>query len=313
MNAVVGIILSPLGLVAALLVAITGVAIAISMQSSNRRVAARLNGLRPNPAGDSTLTQGGKKIGALGRRLAATPLVGSNELVKLSAALAEAGIRGNDKIGIFIATKTTLTLVIVVGCWFGLQQVGLMPAGMWLQVAVEIAAALVGWRIPDLVVSRLAARRRDRLRSGISDALDLLVICVETGLGLEPALDRVSRDIAVANPVIAEELAKTVAEIRVLPQMRDAFDNFARRSKIPAVKSVMTTLIQTIQYGTPLAQSLRVLSADMRAHRMLEIEERAARLPVLLTIPLIVFILPCLFLVVGGPAALQVMASLKGP
>jgi tight adherence protein C len=93
--------------------------------------------------------------------------------------------------------------------------------------------------------------------------------------------------------------------------MRDALDNFAKRSGLPAVKSVMTTLVQTVQYGTPLAQSMRILSAEMRALRLLQIEERAARLPVLLTLPLIVFILPSLFLIIGGPAMLQVMDIMK--
>ena len=312
MSPFVAFLFSPLTL-AGLLVALTaGFAITLSTRSSSRRVADRLSGLRPEIGGASALVAGGKRFGALGRKLAATPLVGTDELVKVVAALAEAGIRGPDKLGIFIATKATLALVVGVGSWFGLQQIGMMPQSAGMRVAAEILAALVGWRLPDMVVSRLAGHRRDMLRSGIADVLDLLVICVETGLGLEQALDRVSHDIAAANPVIAEELAKTVAEIRVLPEMRDAFDNFAKRSKLPAVKSVMTTLIQTIQYGTPLAQSLRVLSADMRAHRMLEIEERAARLPVLLTIPLIIFILPCLFFVVGGPAALQVLATFKG-
>ena len=277
-----------------------------------RRVSDRLTAFKPETANRSALVSGGKRFGALGRKLAATPLVGSGERTKVAAALADAGIRGADKLGVFIATKATLALVAAFGCWFGLQEIGMLPATPIMRIAIEIGATLAGWRLPDMIVLRIAARRRDMLRSGIADALDLLVICVETGLGLEQALDRVSHDIAQANPVIAEELAKTVAEIRVLPQMRDAFDNFAKRSGLPAVKSVMTTLIQTIQYGTPLAQSLRVLSADMRAHRMLEIEERAARLPVLLTIPLIVFILPCMFFVVGGPAALQVLATFKG-
>jgi tight adherence protein C len=309
MNAFVGLLFSPVTLGVVLLGLVAALVYAISTQSASRRITERLTELKPQTGGDSALAVGGRRFGALGRKLAGTPLIGSDELVKVATALAEAGIRGQDKLGIFIATKATLAVAVGIGCWFGLLQFDMMPDATIMRVAVEIGAALAGWRLPDMVISKIAGRRREMLRSGIADVLDLLVICVETGLGLEQALDRVSHDIAAANPVIAEELSKTVAEIRVLPQMRDAFDNFAKRSKLPAVKSVMTTLIQTIQYGTPLAQSLRVLSADMRAHRMLEIEERAAKLPVLLTIPLIVFILPCLFFVVGGPAALQVMAT----
>lgn len=312
MSTLVALLFSPLTLAAILLALTAGLGIAFTTRSSSRRVSDRLAELSASPSGASALAVGGKRFGALGQKLAATPLIGSNELVKVVAALADAGIRGPEKLGIFIATKATLAVVIGFGTWFALGEVGMLPQALSMRVGVEILAALVGWRLPDMFVSRMAGRRRDMLRSGIADVLDLLVICVETGLGLEQALDRVSRDIATANPVVAEELAKTVAEIRVLPQMRDAFDNFAKRSKLPAVKSVMTTLIQTIQYGTPLAQSLRALSSDMRAHRMLEIEERAARLPVLLTIPLILFILPCLFFVLGGPAVLQVLNTFKG-
>jgi tight adherence protein C len=311
MTSALAVLLSPFSLVCALLLVMAGVAILILTRNTGRRVSERLASLNPALAGDSTLAAGGKKIGAFGQMLAKTPLIGSDEAAKLAATLADAGIHGHQKVGIFIATKTGLALSLSVGAWFGLEAVGLLPASLTMRVVVEVAAALAGWRTPDLIVHKIAAHRRDLLRVGIADALDLLVICVETGLGLEQALERVSRDISFANPVVSAELAKTVSEIRVLPQMRDAFDNFARRSKLPAVKSVMTTLIQTIQYGTPLAQSLRVLSADMRMRRTLEIEERAARLPVLLTVPLILFILPCLFLVVGGPAALQVLASLK--
>ncbi|HLZ66961.1 MAG TPA: type II secretion system F family protein [Aliidongia sp.] len=305
-------LLSPLTLAFALLVAVAAVAILVLTRNTGRRVSERLAGLKPEVASESALAAGGKKISALGQMLAATPLVGSNETAKIAATLADAGILGHQKVGIFIAIKATLAFSLSVGGWFGLEEVGMLPQALAMRVAVEVMFALLGWRLPDVIVGRIAAHRRDLLRIGIADALDLMVICVETGLGLEQALERVSRDIAAANPVVSAELAKTVAEIRVLPQVRDAFDNFARRSKLPAVRSVMTTLVQTIQYGTPLAQSLRVLSADMRMRRILEVEERAARLPVLLTIPLIIFILPCLFLVVGGPAALQVLASLKG-
>ena len=173
-----------------------------------------------------------------------------------------------------------------------------------------MVGAAIGWYIPTLVINQFATTRRAQLEQGIADALDLLVICVEAGLGLEQALDRVSRDIAEANPVVSEELALTVAEMRVMPQIRDALDNFARRSNVAAIKSVMTTLIQAVQYGTPLSNSLRVLAAEMRTHRMMRIEEKAARLPVLMTIPLIIFILPCLFIVIGGPALLGVMDTI---
>jgi tight adherence protein C len=247
-----------------------------------------------------------------GMAIAESPLIGAKEEAKIVAQLGEAGIYGRDSLRLFIAVKATLGIGLTAVVWIVLSATGLTPARFLYQAVGFIAPALVGWRLPDMLVSRLAKRRRRRLAEGVPDALDLLVICVEAGLGLEQSLDRVSRDIAVANPVIGQALGNAVAEMRVLPQMRDALDNLAKNTGLPAIKSVVTTLIQGIQYGTPLSQSLRILSAEMRAKNLIALEERAARLPVLLMIPVILFILPSLFLIIGGPVAIQVIHVLRG-
>ncbi len=250
-----------------------------------------------------------RKFGSV---LAESPLVGAKEQQKMIARLAEAGIHGRDALRVFVALKATLALSLTALVWIGFTFVGWSPNSLLYRLLAVLAPALIGWRLPDMVVGRMAKRRRRRMAEGVPDALDLLVICVEAGLGLEQSLDRVSRDIAFANPVIATALANAVAEMRVLPQMRDALDNLARNTGLPAIKSVVTTLVQGIQYGTPLAQSLRILSAEMRAKNLIALEERAARLPVLLMIPVILFILPSLFLVIGGPVAIQVMNTFMG-
>lgn len=242
-----------------------------------------------------------------GRALAESPLVGAKEQQKIITQLGEAGIYGRDAVRIFVGVKAALAIIITGAVWIAFEAIGYTPHGLIYRFVAIIAPALLGWRLPDMVVSRMAKRRRRKLAEGVPDALDLLVICVEAGLGLEQSLDRVSRDIAIANPVISQALSNAVAEMRVLPQMRDALDNLARNTGLPAIKSVVTTLIQGIQYGTPLSQSLRILSAEMRAKNLIALEERAARLPVLLMIPVILFILPSLFLVIGGPVAIQVM------
>jgi tight adherence protein C len=247
-----------------------------------------------------------------GMAIAESPLIGAKEEAKIVGQLGEAGIYGHDALRLFIAVKATLGIGLTALLWIVLGAIGMLPPSFLYQALCFIAPALIGWRLPDMLISRLAKRRRRRLAEGVPDALDLLVICVEAGLGLEQSLDRVSRDIAVANPVIAQALANAVAEMRVLPQMRDALDNLAKNTGLPAIKSVVTTLIQGIQYGTPLSQSLRILSAEMRAKNLIALEERAARLPVLLMIPVILFILPSLFLVIGGPVAIQVIHVLKG-
>jgi tight adherence protein C len=246
----------------------------------------------------------------IGLAMVESPLIGVKEETKIVGQLNQAGIYGPAALRTFVAVKTVAAIGLTIGFWVILVSAGYAPHSFIYRVLAVIAPALLGWRAPDSVIGRMAKRRRRKLSEGVPDALDLLVICVEAGLGLEQSLDRVSRDIAIANPVIGTALANVVAEMRVLPQMRDALDNLAKNTGLPAIKSVVTTLIQGIQYGTPLSQSLRILSAEMRAKNL--IAERAARLPVLMMIPVILFILPSLFLVIGGPVAIQVIHVLGG-
>jgi tight adherence protein C len=253
-----------------------------------------------------------RQVGAIGSWLGGSALIGAKEQRKMVALLSAGGFAHKSHLPIYVATKTGLLILLPIVLGAVNDYFGLLGDDLTSELGVIMVGAAIGWYLPTLVISQFAKARRRQLEYGIADALDLLVICVEAGLGLEQALDRVSRDISEANPVVSEELAKTVAEMRVMPQIRDALDNFARRSNVPAIRSVMTTLVQAVQYGTPLSNSLRVLATEMRSHRMMKIEERAARLPVLMTIPLILFILPCLFIVIGGPAILGVMDTLHG-
>jgi len=170
---------------------------------------------------------------------------------------------------------------------------------------------MFGWRLPDLLLSRLAARRRLQLERGLPDALDLLVICAEAGLSLDQAIAEVSEDLRTSDPAVAEEFAITASEMRVLSDRSEALENLARRTGVASLRSVIATLNQTIRFGTPLATSMRVLAAEMRNARLLRIEERTARLPVLLAIPLALFILPSLLLVIGTPVALRLADTLS--
>jgi tight adherence protein C len=143
------------------------------------------------------------------------------------------------------------------------------------------------------------------------DALDLLVVCAEAGLSLDQAIDQVSRDLRLSHPEVAEEFEITAAEMRVAPDRGAALDSLVRRTNLETLRSITATLTQAIRFGTPLAESLRVLAAEMRTARILKIEERAARLPVLLTIPLLCFILPALFIVIGTPVVLRIYDFFK--
>jgi tight adherence protein C len=175
------------------------------------------------------------------------------------------------------------------------------------------AAALgIGYKGPDLYLSNLINKRTSAIRKGLPDALDLLVICAEAGLTVDSAFNRVARELGRAYPELGDEFALTAIEMSFLTERRQAFENFAYRVNLDSVKGVVTTMIQTERYGTPLASALRVLSAEFRNERMMRAEEKAARLPAIMTVPLILFILPVLFVVILGPAACSISDAFAG-
>jgi hypothetical protein len=165
---------------------------------------------------------------------------------------------------------------------------------------------------PSTVLRNITARRVGRMQKGLPDALDLMVICAEAGLSLDATLNRISRELEASWPELAEEFGITAAELTFLPDRRQAFDNLNARTNMASIRGVVNTLLQTAKFGTPLANSLRVLAAEFRDARMIRAEEKAARLPALLTVPLILFILPTLFIVLLGPAALGIIDTFSG-
>lgn len=167
----------------------------------------------------------------------------------------------------------------------------------------------VGVMAPNLLLGQLRKRRIATLTRGLADALDLLVVCAEAGLGLESGIDRVAADMRRSNPAMAMEFAVLAQEMRLLPDRAAAMERFAERAEVDGLKRLAATLSQAMRYGTPLGQALRALAADERNMRMIRLEEKAARLPALLVLPLIMFILPPLFIVLVGPAFIQLMDS----
>jgi tight adherence protein C len=170
---------------------------------------------------------------------------------------------------------------------------------------VAMGAVGFAYMLPDIFVKNAITKRMDAIRKALPDAIDLLVICAEAGLTVEAAFNRVARELGRAFPEMADELALTAIELGFRQDRREAFDNLSKRVSLQAIRAVVTTLIQTEKYGTPLASSLRVLSAEFRNERMMRAEEKAARLPAIMTVPLIVFIMPFLFVVLMGPAACE--------
>jgi len=221
--------------------------------------------------------------------------------------LAQAGIRSKDLAFLIIFSR--LVLPIVLGGGAALAIYGFNYLADWSDIkrfAVFAGAAILGYKGADIYVNNLIAKRTNLIRKGLPDAIDLLVICAEAGLTVDTAFGRVSKELGTAYPELADEFSLTSIELGFLTERRQAFENLAYRVALDHVKGVVTTMIQTEKYGTPLASSLRVLSAEFRNDRMMRAEEKAARLPAIMTIPLILFILPTLFIVILGPAACSI-------
>ena len=178
--------------------------------------------------------------------------------------------------------------------------------------ALVAVTLILSYKAPDLYLTNRINKRSAEIRKGLPDALDLLVICAEAGLTVDAAFHRVSKELGKAYPELVEEFALTAIELGFLTDRRQAFENLATRVHLDAVKGVVTTMIQTEKYGTPLASALRVLSAEFRNERMMRAEEKAARLPAIMTVPLILFILPVLFIVILGPAACSISDAFGG-
>ncbi|MBN8812546.1 MULTISPECIES: type II secretion system F family protein [Sphingomonas] len=174
---------------------------------------------------------------------------------------------------------------------------------------------ILAYKFPDLYLKNKIQKRSAAIRKGLPDALDLLVICAEAGLTVDAAFHRVAKELGKAYPELGEEFQLTAIELGFLTDRRQAFENLAERIDLDSIRGVVTTMIQTEKYGTPLASALRVLSAEFRNERMMRAEEKAARLPAIMTVPLILFILPVLFVVILGPAACSINDALisKGP
>ena len=225
--------------------------------------------------------------------------------------LMQAGIRSKDWAVAVIFGR--LVLPIVIGGSMVFWVYGTEGFAEWspLKRYGLVAISFIGaYKAPDIFLTNKIKKRSDAIRKGLPDALDLLVICAEAGLTVDAAFHRVARELGRAYPELGDEFTLTAIELGFLNERRQAFENLAMRVDLDAVKGVVTTMIQTEKYGTPLASALRVLSAEFRNERMMRAEEKAARLPAIMTVPLILFILPVLFVVILGPAACSIKDAL---
>lgn len=235
-----------------------------------------------------------------------------DQLRDVQTRMAQAGIRSKEWAVAVIFARMVLPIACGGMAALLIYGVDFFPEwGAFKRFMVFAGVLLLSYKGPDLYINNKVQKRSAAIRKGLPDALDLLVICAEAGLTVDAAFARVARELGKAYPELGDEFQLTAIELAFLTDRRMAFENLATRVKLDAVKGVVTTMIQTEKYGTPLASALRVLSAEFRHERMMRAEEKAARLPAIMTVPLILFILPTLFVVILGPAACSISQAFK--
>ena len=259
------------------------------------------------------LTQKNETTDKMRSLLSSLKVLQDSQLKATQVKLMQAGIRSKDTAVAIIFARMMLPIFLGGGVVLWVYAFGGLGDWVpWKRTGVVLGALIFSYKAADLWLSNAVGKRSSAIRKGLPDALDLLVICAEAGLTVDAAFHRVARELGRAYPELGDEFALTAIELGFLTDRRSAFENLASRVNLDAVKGVVTTMIQTEKYGTPLASALRVLSAEFRHERMMRAEEKAARLPAIMTVPLICFILPVLFVVILGPAACAIATQFSG-
>ena len=242
--------------------------------------------------------------------LGSLKMLQDDQIQKAQIKLGQAGIRTKDLAFFIIFARFILPVVLGGTAIVAVYVFNAFPSWGWFKHYAFVAGTLIlAYKAPDIWLKNKVTKRSHMVRKGLPDALDLLVICAEAGLTVDAAFGRVARELGKAYPELGDEFGLTAIELGFLNERRQAFENLAQRVDLESIRGVVTTRIQTEKYGTPLASALRVLSAEFRNDRMMRAEEKAARLPAIMTIPLIMFILPTLFVVILGPAACSINDS----
>lgn len=220
--------------------------------------------------------------------------------------LAQAGFRSPAAVSAFLVARVGAPIGMML---FGLIYVFLIMGGdkgLVTKLGIALGITYLGFKLPDIWCKNMATKRQLSIRRAFPDALDLLVICVESGMSVEHAFKRVGEEIGNASVPLAEEMAITTAELSYLPNRKAPYENLAARTGVPDVRNITTVLIQAEKYGTPLGAALRVVAEESRKNRLMEAEKKAAALPPKLTVPMILFFLPVLFAVILTPAFIQI-------
>lgn len=272
---------------------------------AGRRAALKAAYLAPDEAG------GGEALDFMRRVVRRLKLLRGKEAEKASLKLARAGMRSKDALVYYMFGRLSLPFVFGLIGFILFKWTGSFKMSDTNSTLAVLGMVVLGAFAPGVYVTNMTTRRREALEKAIPDTLDLMVIAAEAGLSLDASFNRVSRELGPAWPEMSDELTLASIELTFLSDRRKAMDNLNMRTDLDSIRAVVNTLRQSEKYGTPLAQSLRVLSAEFRNNRMMKAEAKAARLPVLLTLPMVMFILPPLFIVLIGPAILSMIDHLS--
>ena len=283
--------------------------LAARVEAAHGRWAAPVPGAGKRAAGRGLVIGLKTAVSGIGAIVMNSGVLPGRTRTELQSTLSAAGLRGPNSMALFVGSKLATLLVVPLAAYLVSEYLELAATTRFAFVG---GLAIFGLIAPDMVIKRRRAAYLKSLDDGLSDALDLMVICAQAGLSLEPAMARVAVELRTVHPAICTEFASTVRELEIMSDSPSALANLGRRTGLESLTRLASTLTQTMQYGTPLTDSLRTLSNEMRSSALTRFEERAARLPVLLTLPMILFILPCVFMIVGGPAAIQIGRSLSG-
>ena len=280
---------------------------------SERDIVARMHGTAATGAGPAT---GAPRAGSgtltalltrIGEALRSRALMSEKDILNLEQSITAAGLNPRRAVSIFIGLKAALTVTLP---FVGFLAATVLDTGNEMVVAAFFG--LIGMMGPNWALGFMRRRYIKDLQKGLPDAMDLLVVCAEAGLGLDSAVERVAREMAGSSRAVSSEFALLAYELRVLPDRRQALARLQERALVELLKRLAATLGQTFRFGTPLAQALRVLAAEARQERMLRLENKATQLPALMVMPLILFIMPALFIVLIGPAVVEMAGALGG-
>lgn len=248
-----------------------------------------------------------RMISGLGEAVLRLGLLTGASKAEVETALRGAGYRGANALRQFVGAKILLLAIMPLGMWF---LVGAMHMAFSTQVIATAGGAIGGMLAPDSFVKKLRERHMAKIEDQLPDALDMMVICAGAGLGLGTTIIRVAQELQVTHGAIATELAHTANEMQMTTDSKSPLINLGERCGVDSAKRLATTLLQSAQYGTPLTEALRGLAGELRNEMITRFEAKAARMPVLLTLPMVAFVLPSVFLVIGGPAVIQVIHAL---